>query len=360
MMKKTRVLWIVSVSVLCLVIGCDAELPVEFGKTPLSTPTPLDEIDRLPAEMSLDWITPGETTQEEIRRRLGDPVKDYICQEGQITWEGLASLYDVSKDCSQGYTIYQYEQQISEEIPYRYNLEHQIHFQEGIVWLFIEGINTLGDQPENNLVKELGQPEDVTWSWFGGSTRAILYCEQGLMLHGNTIIGVKWLFHFEPIPYDQCLTDFEFWIPRIDPNVDTDMDVMKDPWGFTIPDDMPEGFIDIWPKPNSELLLEAYEKYIERERSERGIGVYVNPQQVYGVGTDINADIILGNTILKINGKEISNEYLLIDDSSVTTNNIGLYWTPALESGSYTVDLEFIKMDGSLITYSWQFQLTDE
>jgi hypothetical protein len=351
-----------------LVSGCNySRLPSEVSSLG-SQKTEFGQYSHLPDNYDLSWLIPGETSEGEVMERIGLPIEMYRCQDHLIKWIRYESSSEVNiESCDQPYAIYRYTQEYQNEKcqnPGMYLL-HEIHFKDQQVsWIII-------DQPHEpcaegkkikKIVEEIGKPEDVSWSWYGGNTRALLYCERGKIHHANSITGIQLTFLFEPMSTEQCKQEFLFYLPAVDPGLEYDDYGAKDPWGYTMPENLPEGIIQIWPQPDEEIPLWGYNKYIARNKWERGIGVHMNLLDLSETdpGSEIDIGTIRNASTLYVDGHKLSDKVLTVDEDQFGRKTYRLYWVPELRAGFHRVRFEFEDGEGNIIAYGWGFELTED
>ncbi len=187
-------------------------------------------------------IVPGTTTKEEVLSILGFPDEVYECVS-RLGKKNMSQNMDFVTNCLRiGYDVYKYEE-IATSRPASPSTEQEIHFKDGIVLYIVEDLLVVD---ENNLttpgrwqvlnveqfVDINGDPERVTWSMRSPHFSALLFCDRGLMLHGNTNV-VRWVYYFKPAPLKQCLEMFSYDISNQYPFAGSDiLRSNVDPWGY--------------------------------------------------------------------------------------------------------------------------------
>jgi hypothetical protein len=328
---------------------------------PTWTPTPGQAWTPDPTP-SWRGITPGQSTKDEVIELLGQPDEIHPCEDGEIQ---VGTMGGMKENCGDGLLLYRYFEMVDLDSNTRITKKHQVYFQDETVTLIQELWPTRENSEDSLLIADYldlhGLPEQVTWSscWFTRA-RALLYCQQGLIIHSDLLGAAVAVFYFEPMTTSECLQVFRTSIPEVNPELGTTVRIPKDPWVLTKPDDMPDYLFDVWPEPDGVMSMESYNIYLDpgysRDHYGQGIGVYLASQ---GHGFEAPATNLSPEGIrLFVNGVEISNEELSI--KCIEDNrHCRLIWPIELTPGAYEAQFKIFDKDGELHSYTWQFMLTD-
>lgn len=177
-------------------------------------------------------ITPSITTMDEVRRILGEPHIKPVCRfttrdplQRSIQW-----IHCFPWSPTFGY--------LPEDTSASASLAslHQISFSiGGTVKKIVEIKSSEPEEARLNITDVLnsyGKPERSAWSVRNRSYNALLYCEQGIIIHISKTAGVGWIIYFSPMTTERCLIEFQDETFITDPDPNSDFHIEEDPWGF--------------------------------------------------------------------------------------------------------------------------------
>ncbi len=185
---------------------------------------------------SWNGITPGVTTRAEVRELLGEPDTKWLgCDYPNFVIDEERHLVG----CLLKFWVLHYGY-YHEEIPDYTNVFHQIQFDRHNTVEYLVEIRWPNADYDamtvDDLVATYGRPERVVYSLTGSSTRAILYCEQGLILHadyiGKSTMGVAEKLYFAPMSTEECIKRFFNQVSVENPDPNGHVQGSLDPWGF--------------------------------------------------------------------------------------------------------------------------------
>ena len=298
-----------------------------------------------PVTPSWRGITPGKSTQEDVIRILGQPTEKFSAPSKFIYNDAPYGVGD-----------------------YAYTPQQEILFKDEKVWLIIEdrfnGSQKDGKQA-SDIVKQYGTPEDVLWASVPSSSlRILLFCKQGLFVRGNSYF-MNDFFYFVPVETQACIQEFPDYIAVLNPAPHSDDISARDPWGYSAPTDAPQNIKAVWPRPDRDLPLSAYNKYLERPTAESGVGVRLSTKSFIKYGTNFEAfdDFLRRNVSLYVDNQLIPNnepnteyQWLYIWPSEISE----LHWVLHLKAGHHEARFEYTDDDGTTSSYEWKFTLTDQ
>jgi hypothetical protein len=187
-----------------------------------------EEMPRIAKAPSWRGITPGETTEQEVIQVMGQPDDIEHCRIRLDRWRWSRDI----ADCFSDPMTYKYNELLG---PKLLTATHEIRFRSGRVWAIAESrwpyLNPDLISVEK-FVENYGLPEKVTWSGLSPHYRAILFCQQGVMVQASRS-GVIQVFYFTPMPLNKCLQVFRDEVATEKPFLDSDVVVgPADLWGF--------------------------------------------------------------------------------------------------------------------------------
>lgn len=186
--------------------------------------------DRLDNSAQLKWreITPGLTTEQEVKQLLGDP--DLV---GSLNLEGISEPGQFLQQvrvylCGQRSHVYRY-------------LGLIVYLRSGKVWSLKTGYLALQENLSvADLVERYGKPEFVTWSRRSSSNNVVIYPEQGFLaeVRGTPYMEeavVREIVYFPPMALDRVKQEFwdEMSLVELPAGFLEDLPrTTQDPWGF--------------------------------------------------------------------------------------------------------------------------------
>ena len=283
-------------------------------------------------------ITPGESSQDDVLNALGQPDQFLTTIS---TW-----IYEDSP--------------LNPILP---PVQHKVIFSDDVVWLIVTEVYDLNIE---DLITQYGTPEDVLWAHADPHTRQFLYCSQGVFASVQYTF-VHHIYYFKPVSLSQCADEFDDYIAVNNPIANTDFKMMRDPWGYTLPADIPNSILNLWPRPDHELPLSAYNDYITYRAPEHGVGVWISLGVVSELGIDGFAyeELLKEQAVLELNGEKKSNDVLWVYSAAPVFKPedealFELSWDTMLPPDSYTAKFTYIDHLDNIHTYSWDFVISDE
>jgi hypothetical protein len=183
----------------------------------------MDEGENLSNVLPSTWrgISPGKTDKQEMINILGQPDEIWACEP--VEKMNISALVN----CIFGPRIYLYK---DAQLPNGLTPTHKIRFRSGTVWVVIEDQVGYPKMSVEEFVERHGLPEKVTWSRLTPSQRAILFCDQGMIVQGGEYVAE--IYYFQPLPLDQCLYEFRSVVATEDPFPDSDYIGPENPYSF--------------------------------------------------------------------------------------------------------------------------------
>ncbi len=148
-------------------------------------------------------ITPGVSTQNEVLDVLGQPAEQTSEPSMFAYWEE--------------------------------DFRHEVYFRGDTVWLIraVTGPDQKGNWPQaDDFVELYGPPQAIFWSTWSSSGRIVPFCENGIFIEGNHS-GIIASYYFEPMSLSKCVREFSDFIAAENPFPNSDMKMVRDPWGYT-------------------------------------------------------------------------------------------------------------------------------
>lgn len=290
-------------------------------------------------------ITPGKSTREDVIEALGEP-----------------------KEILEDPTTFFYEDESLD--PILFPARHEVIFKDNVVWLIISDQSPPdleGRYPVvEDLIAQYGQPEDVLWARVNAHERVLLFCHKGVFAIGRSS-AVFWISYFDPITTTKCIEQFDAYMAVNNPAPRTDFKMIRDPWGFTMPANLPDSILYIWPRPEHELPLSAYNDYITYRAPEHGVGVWIS----LGLASELGMDglayegYIKERAVLLLNGQEIPNDVLWITSVAPLFKpedeaRFMLSWDAALVPGAYEAKFTYKDHFKEKHTYTWRFSIGEK
>jgi len=284
-------------------------------------------------------ITPGISRESDVLNRLGEP-----------------------REKSVNPTMFTYiDEPNNDEL--KWHPHHKIVFKSGKVWLIIE--DRVSENKENDLqlddvISLYGPPDDVLWNTYDAVDRIFLYCSQGIFVKGSDT-GILNIFYFSPVSRSDCIQEFKEYIAVDNPFPESNFYMVRDPWGFTLPTDVPNNIAGLWPRPDRELPLNAYKEYIQYRSPEYGVGVLIKLEPLARLGVDKSSYeyVLRKEAKLVIDGQVVDNdklEILIVEANGHA--EIRLSWLPELQVKTYNVKFEFFDAEHQInLSYEWKFSL---
>lgn len=180
-------------------------------------------------------ITPGKTTEWELRAILGNPKAIKICPywPGWVDPYRSGSLRDLLR-CLASTWAYTYEE---ERVPGKAPAKHEIRLRFATVVSIVESewLSPSNSSPLllKKSVRDYGQPETVTWATQFPYYRAFLFCEHGTIVFANDI-DVGQIIYFASMPVSTCVREFEYDISIDDPFAGAGSPSPENPWPWLI------------------------------------------------------------------------------------------------------------------------------